>query len=110
VLHGDPRPCVGQVRDVVGDEIVEGDSAILDELHDDDGRHRFGDRADGEDGFARDGGVQFDVGEAVGVGFDDGAVLQNREGEAWDFAGGHFVENELVVSRSGVVRRDLGAG
>ena len=56
----------------------------------------FGDRANFEDGLGGRGGLEFEVGVAVGGDFDRFAVLDDFEREAGEGVVGHLVVDEVV--------------
>ena len=84
VAHRDRAPGRGALGQVPEDGIVELDLALFHQLHDARRRELLRHRGQLEHGVWRHGHVVVEIGEAVALHLDDGAVPDHREGEPGD--------------------------
>ena len=112
VAHGDGLPCLGAVRKVGGDGIVELEPTVLDQRHDRGRRELLGQRGQLEDRVGRDGSVVLEVGDAVTLQLHDRAIADDGHGQARDAAGVHLALDVLVdrVGAGGRRRRQRRRG
>ena len=103
--YGDVGPGVRQVLQVFADFVIHGELAILREEENPSGRKLFGDRADLEDGFRRDARAQLQIGQAIALGLDRGAIPNHGQGHTGNMPLLHL-RGQIIIHLVGARRQD----